>query len=73
MVIAGALVSGAAVGLVGVASELWQVYALFTLFGIGNAGISIVISTTLITRWFPGPERSMALAIASTGLSLGGF
>lgn len=73
VVIAGALVSGAAVGLVGVASELWQVYALFTLFGIGNAGISIVISTTLITRWFPGPERSMALAIASTGLSLGGF
>ncbi|MED5339919.1 MAG: MFS transporter, partial [Pseudomonadota bacterium] len=34
---------------------------------------SIVISTTLITRWFPGPERSMALAVGSTGLSLGGF
>ncbi|MEC9134193.1 MAG: MFS transporter, partial [Pseudomonadota bacterium] len=67
------LVSGVAVALVGFADQLWQVYALFTLFGIGNAGISIVISTTLITRWFPGPERSMALAVGSTGLSLGGF
>ncbi|MEC7420709.1 MAG: MFS transporter [Pseudomonadota bacterium] len=73
VVMAGALVSGVAVALVGFADQLWQVYALFTLFGIGNAGISIVISTTLITRWFPGPERSMALAVGSTGLSLGGF
>ncbi|MEC7077223.1 MAG: MFS transporter [Pseudomonadota bacterium] len=73
VVIAGALVSGLAVALVGFADQLWQVYALFTVFGIGNAGISIVISTTLITRWFPGPERSMALAVGSTGLSLGGF
>jgi len=73
VVIAGALVSGVAVALVGFADQLWQVYALFTVFGIGNAGISLVISTTLITRWFPGPERSMALAVGSTGLSLGGF
>ena len=73
VVIVGALVSGISVGLVGFADTLWQVYLLFSLFGVGNAGISIVISTTLITRWFPGPERSMALAIASTGLSLGGF
>ena len=73
VVIAGALVSGVALALVGFADQLWQVYSLFTLFGIGNAGISIVISTTLITRWFPGPERSMALAVGSTGLSLGGF
>jgi predicted MFS family arabinose efflux permease len=34
--------------------------------------VSIVIATTLITQWFPGPQRSMALALASTGLSLGG-
>ena len=73
VVIVGALVSGVSLGLVGFADSLWQIYGLFSLFGIGNAGISIVISTTLLTRWFPGPERSMALAIASTGLSLGGF
>jgi len=72
LMIVGAIVSGIAIGAVGWATKLWQVYALFTIFGIGNAGISIVIATTLITQWFPGPERSMALAMTSTGLSLGG-
>jgi MFS family permease len=72
LVIAGAIVSGVAIAAVGWATQLWQVYALFAIFGVGNAGISIVIATTLITQWFPGPERSMALAMTSTGLSLGG-
>jgi MFS family permease len=54
------------------AREIWQVYALFLIYGIGNTGVSLVIVTTLITRWFPGPNRSIALSIASTGLSLGG-
>ena len=54
------------------ATQVWQVYVLFALFGMGNAGISLVVATTLITQWFPGPERSIALAVASTGLSLGG-
>ena len=72
VLIAGALISGAALSAVGLASEVWHLYALFALFGIGNAGISVVICTTIITQWFPGPQRSMALAIASTGLSLGG-
>ena len=72
VMIAGALISGASLSAVGLASEVWHLYALFALFGIGNAGISVVICTTIITQWFPGPHRSMALAIASTGLSLGG-
>ena len=72
IMIAGTLLAGLALGLVGMATEVWHVYGLFTLFGMGNAGISLVVATTLITQWFPGPERSMALAVASTGLSLGG-
>jgi MFS family permease len=72
VMIGGALISGFALGAVGLASEVWHLYALFALFGIGNAGISVVICTTIITQWFPGPQRSMALALASTGLSLGG-
>jgi MFS family permease len=72
IMIGGALISGLALGSVGLATEVWQVYLSFTLFGIGNAGVSIVVATTLITQWFPGPQRSMALALTSTGLSLGG-
>ena len=59
--------------LVGMATQLWQVYLLFTLFGVANTGVSLVVATTLITWWFPGPNRSIALSISSTGLSIGGI
>jgi MFS family permease len=68
----GALLGGAALGSTGHVDALWQIYGLYVLFGVGNSAVSIVTSTTLVTRWFPGPERSIALSTASTGLSLGG-
>ena len=73
LVFGGALLSSLALALMGFARSLLELYCLFSLFGVGSAGISIVVSTTLITRWFEGPDRSMALAVSSTGLSLGGF
>jgi MFS family permease len=73
VMVGGAVLGGVTLGAVGGASSLWQIYALFTLFGIGNSAVSIVTATTLITRWFPGPNRSVALSIASTGLSTGGI
>jgi len=69
---AGALLGGGSLALVGEAESLWQIYLLFMLFGAGNSGVSLVVATTLVTQWFPGPNRSIALSIASTGLSLGG-
>ena len=72
IMVGGALLGGAALSAVGLAKELWQIYVLFILFGAGNTGVSIVVATTLITQWFPGPNRAIALSIGSTGLSLGG-
>lgn len=68
----GSLLAGLALGSTGWASNLWQIYGLYLLFGLGNSAVSIVTSTTLVTRWFPGRERSVALSVASTGLSMGG-
>jgi len=68
----GAAIAGTALGLIGHVTELWQLYLVYALFGAGNSGVSIVVATTLVTRWFPGPNRSVALSIASTGLSMGG-
>lgn len=73
VMIGGALLGGIALGAVGFATSLTALYVLFVLFGIGNSAISIVTATTLVTRWFPGPNRSVALSIASTGLSAGGI
>ena len=72
IMVIGALVSGVALLLIGRASNLYELYVLFTLFGIGNTGVSIVVATSLITQWFPDERRSVALSISSTGLSLGG-
>lgn len=72
IMVGGALIGGTALSAVGLAEELWQIYVLFILFGAGNTGVSIVVATTLITQWFPGPNRAIALSIGSTGLSLGG-
>lgn len=51
--------------------ELWQLYLVYALFGAGHAMVSLVPATTLVTRWF-AEQRSVALSVASTGLSVGG-
>jgi MFS family permease len=55
-------------GRVGAPSELFAVYALY---GIGFSCVSLVPGTTLVTRWFLR-RRALAMAVASTGLSVGG-
>ena len=72
VMVAGAIVGAAALALIGAASEIWHVWALYALFGVGNSGVSLVPATTVVTRWFPGANRSIAMSIASTGLSAGG-
>ena len=42
------------------------------VFGLGFALTSLVPSSTIVTRWFVR-KRSVALSIASSGLSLGGI
>lgn len=72
VMVSGSIIAGLSLAATGTANELWQLYVLYLLFGIGNSAVSIVTSTTLVTRWFPGKNRSVALSVASTGLSLGG-
>ena len=71
LVAVGALASGAALALLGRVTEVWQVYVLYAVFGAGFAASSLVPGTTLVTRWF-SRRRSIALSVASTGLSAGG-
>lgn len=68
---------GTVVGAVGMAglSQVrveWQLFAAMALFGCGFALTGLVPTTTVVTRWFQ-QKRSVALSIASTGLSVGGI
>jgi predicted MFS family arabinose efflux permease len=71
LVAAGALACAAALLLLGRVTEVWQVVAVYALFGGGFAASSLLPGTTLVTRWF-SRRRSVALSVATTGLSVGG-
>ncbi|MEZ5343908.1 MAG: hypothetical protein R2706_21450, partial [Acidimicrobiales bacterium] len=52
--------------------SVFTYYVFFAVFGVGFALAGLVPSTTLVARWFE-VKRSIALSIASTGLSVGGI
>ncbi len=71
VIVAGGLLGGVALLLLGRVSSHGQLYAVYVLFGIAFAGTGLVPVTTAVTRWFH-VRRSVALSLASTGLSAGG-
>ncbi|MEM7079233.1 MAG: MFS transporter [Pseudomonadota bacterium] len=72
IMVVGAVVAGLSLSALVWATSVWQLYVIFTVFGFANAGVSLVVATTLINQWFPGRNRSIALSVSSTGLSIGG-
>lgn len=72
VVLGGLVISWTAVVLLGRVDQLWQLYAVNILLGVGFSAAGLVPATTVVTRWFE-TKRSVALAVASTGLSVGGL
>ncbi len=71
-IVGSALLGAACLFSVGYLRETWQLFAFHIVFGFAYGGTGLVPLTTLVTRWF-SVKRSLALSIASTGLSLGGI
>jgi MFS family permease len=72
LIAVAAVVGGIAIALIGQVGEVWQLYVVYAVFGAAFAGAGLVPGMTLVTRWFVR-RRSVALSIASTGLSVGGI
>jgi len=72
VILGGLVTSWASVLLLGRVVELWQLYLVDVALGVGFSAAGLVPATTVVTRWFE-VKRSVALAIASTGLSVGGL
>jgi MFS family permease len=68
----GGLVGGVALGVLGQVEEQWQLFVVYAVFAAGWAAAGLVPATTVVTRWFHA-KRSVALSVASTGLSVGGI
>ena len=72
VIISGAFICGASLAAVGQVVSQWQLYIAYALFAVGYALCGLVPTTTVVTRWFH-QKRSVALSVASTGLSVGGI
>ncbi len=72
VVTAGALIGGVALAALGQVREQWQLFVVYGVFAAGWALAGLVPMTTVVTRWFH-TRRSVALSVASTGLSAGGI
>lgn len=72
VVLVGAVIASIGIILIGASRGLYALFASYGVFAIGTAATGLVPGTTLVTRWFD-KRRSMALALASTGLSVGGI
>ncbi len=72
VIVAGGLLGGAALAVLGRVEDRWQLYAVYAVFAVGFAGAGLVPATTVVTRWYH-QRRSVALSVASTGLSVGGI
>ena len=70
--VAGGLLGGAALAALGQVEERWQLYLVYAVFAVGFSAAGLIPVTTVVTRWYH-TRRSVALSVASTGLSVGGI
>jgi MFS family permease len=68
----GGLIGGVSLGLLGQVTAIWQLFVCYAVMAVGFAASGLVPATTVVTRWFE-TKRSVALSVASTGLSAGGI
>ena len=72
IMVGGAVLGAGALALLGQAQSPLTMYLIYVMFAFGFAGAGLVPVTTIVTRWFV-QRRSVAISIASTGLSVGGM
>lgn len=68
----GAVIGAIGLLLIGRVRHEWQMFGANIVFGVGFALSGLVPATTTVARWFV-KRRSVALSVASTGLSAGGI
>jgi MFS family permease len=71
-IVAGGVLGAVAIAALGHVEQRWQLFAAYSLFAVAFSGAGLIPITTVVTRWYHA-RRSVALSIASTGLSVGGI
>lgn len=72
VVIIGAFLGSGSLLCMQFVSERWHLFLVYGIYALGWSASGVGPVTTVVTRWF-AVRRASALAIASTGLSVGGI
>jgi MFS family permease len=72
VIMGGTVIAGASLALLGQVHQVWQLFLVDAALAVGYSCCFLVPGTTVVTRWFHR-RRSVALSIASTGISVGGL
>jgi MFS family permease len=72
MIIGGATVAALALFSMRFVEQRWQLFVVYSFYALGWSASGMGPVTTVVTRWFQ-VRRASALAVASTGLSVGGI
>ena len=72
MIIGGATLAAVALFSMRFVEQRWQLFVVYCFYALGWSASGMGPVTTVVTRWFH-VRRASALAVASTGLSMGGI
>lgn len=72
VLVTGGVLGAASLAALGQVTAKWQLFVAYGVFGVGFAATGMIPIATVVTRWFHR-RRSVALSVASTGLSVGGI
>ena len=72
MIIGGATLAAVALFSMRFVEQRWQLFVAYGFYALGWSASGMGPVTTVVTRWFH-VRRASALAVASTGLSMGGI
>jgi MFS family permease len=72
VVLVGAVLGAGSLLCMRLVSERWHLFVVYGAYALGWSASGLGPVTTVVTRWF-AVKRAGALAIASTGLSVGGI
>lgn len=72
VILGGAVIAGAGLMLLTQASQVWHLYLLYGLVGMGMSGAGVVPVSATIANWF-SKRRGAAMGVATAGIALGAF
>jgi len=72
VILVGAIIAGAGLMLLTQASQVWHLYLLYGLVGMGMSGAGVVPVSATIANWF-SKRRGAAMGVATAGIALGAF